>query len=63
MIVGIIPILIVLAFVAGNFWAGSSGKKGVERFFAGIALGLGIIFVIAGVAFAGCCVALSQMKF
>ncbi len=59
-IFGIIPVLILLALSGGIVLAGKFCKNGVAQFFVGILLGLGIICVVAGVAFAGCCVLLSQ---
>jgi len=58
---GVIPMLLLLVFAGGIAWAGKYTKTGLGRFFLGIVLGFGILFVIAGVAFAGCCLVLSQM--
>jgi len=55
LIAGVIPMLVILAFVGGIAWAGTFCKSGIAQFFVGILLGIGIICVIAGVAFAGCC--------
>jgi len=54
MIFTIIPFLLVMIFVGGYAWAGRFCKGSVSRFFMGILLGLGILFVLGGVAFAGC---------
>jgi hypothetical protein len=62
MIGGIIPLLILFAFAGGIAWAGNFCKNPVSQIFVGILLGFGILFVIAGVAFAGCCIALSGLK-
>jgi hypothetical protein len=51
----VIPILVLLAFGGGIALAGTFCKSGVAQFFVGILLGIGILFVVAGVAFAGCC--------
>ncbi|MGA3170169.1 MAG: hypothetical protein ABSE62_04080 [Chthoniobacteraceae bacterium] len=60
-IAGVIPMLVLAAFAGGIAWAGRFCKNGVAQFFVGILLGLGILLVIAGVAFAGCCLVFSQM--
>jgi len=52
----VIPMLILLPFVGGIMWAGNFCKNWVSQFFVGLLLGVGIICVIAGVAFAGCLV-------
>ena len=55
---GVIPMLLILAFVGGFALAGKYCERGVARFFMGILLGVGIICAVAGVAFAGCCLIL-----
>ena len=60
---GVVPILILLAFGGGIAWAGSFCKSGVAQFFVGILLGFGILFVVAGVAFAGCCILVGAPDF
>ena len=57
---GVIPILLLLVFGGGIAWAGKFCKSGVSQFFVGILLGFGILFVLAGVAFAGCCILFSS---
>jgi hypothetical protein len=57
---GVIPILLLLAFGGGIAWAGSFCKSPVAQFFVGILLGIGILCVLAGVAFAGCCIVLGS---
>lgn len=52
---GVIPILLVLIFGGGFVWAGKFCKNKVAQFFMGIVLGFGILLVIVGIAFAGCC--------
>jgi hypothetical protein len=59
---GVIPMLLILVFGGGIMWAGTFCKSKVSQFFVGIALGFGILFVLAGVAFAGCCVLLGGLK-
>jgi len=63
MVGGVVPMLLVLAFVGGFAWAGKFCKSGVSQFFVGILLGVGILFVVAGVAFAGCCLVLAGSNF
>jgi len=60
---GVVPLLILLAFGGGIMLAGKFCKNGVTQFFVGLLLGVGIICVIAGVAFAGCCLVLSTGSF
>jgi hypothetical protein len=59
---GVLPMLFLLAFFGGYAWAGKYCKSAVSRFFMGIVIGIGILFVIAGVAFAGCCLVLMNAK-
>jgi hypothetical protein len=63
MISGVIPMLLLLVFIGGYAWAGKFCKSRVSQFFVGIMLGFGILFVLAGVAFAGCCLVLSRGNF
>jgi len=60
---GVVPLLVLLAFAGGIAWAGKFCKNGVAQFFVGLLLGVGIICVLAGVAFAGCCLVLSGSSF
>jgi hypothetical protein len=60
---GVIPLLLLLAFGGGIMWAGRFCKSGVAQFFVGMLLGVGIIFVLAGVAFAGCCILVGSGSF
>jgi hypothetical protein len=60
---GVVPILLLLAFGGGIAWAGNFCKSGISQFFVGILLGFGILFVLAGVAFAGCCILVGSGSF
>jgi hypothetical protein len=53
---GVVPMLILLAFGGGIMWAGRFCKTGLAQFFVGLVLGIGILFALVGVAFAGCLV-------
>jgi hypothetical protein len=63
MIAGILPMLLILAFGGGIVMAGKFCKTPVTRFFVGILLGFGFIFVLLGVAFAGCLLVLGTQNF
>ena len=63
LLAGVVPMLLILAFVGGFMMAGKFCKTGLGQFFMGILLGFGIVFVLAGVAFAGCCILMSGAKF
>jgi len=52
---GVVPLLLLMAFAGGIMWAGKFCKNGISQFFVGILLGFVILCVVAGVAFAGCC--------
>jgi hypothetical protein len=52
---GILLLFVLMAFAGGIAWAGKFCKGPVTQFFVGILLGFGILCVIAGIAFAGCC--------
>jgi hypothetical protein len=56
---GVIPMLLILIFGCGIAWAGTFCKTTVSKIIVGIALGFGILFVLVGVVFAGCCLVLA----
>jgi uncharacterized membrane protein len=62
LIAGVVPLLILLAFGGGIVWAGKFCKSVIAQFFVGLLLGFGIICVVAGVAFAGCCLVVGGMS-
>ena len=56
LISGVIPLLLALVIFGGFALASKCCKSGVGRFFAGIAFSIGILFVLCGIAFAGCAI-------
>jgi hypothetical protein len=58
---GVVPLLLLLAFGGGFVLAGKFCKNGIAQFFVGLLLGVGIVCVVAGVAFAGCCLVVGNM--